>query len=140
MKTCEAPDCLNQVRHGAMCETHAKRLQRGSLLTAPVQPKNRTPRQAFLDAALRYADAAAEDDEEFLRANWALMQAGRRYFLGARGGIGRPLSVDAEEVSRLFRSLKSVRAVARHMGRSASVIHRVLRKTSVYRKFRNTPR
>lgn len=138
VRTCEAPDCFNPVRHGALCETHAKRLQRGSSLTAPVQAKNRSPRQAFLDAVHRYADADDDDEEEFRRADWALTQAGRRYFAGARGGVGRPLSIDAEEVARLFRQLKSVRAVARAMGRNVAVVHRVLVKSPVYRKFRNT--
>lgn len=140
---CEAPECLSPVRSGSLCETHAKRVRRAkgndaTALTAPVQAKNRSPRLAFLDAVLRYADADASDDEAFRRARWALEQAGRRYFAGHRGGVGRPLSVDADEVAALFRQLKSVRAVARHLGRSKSVIHRVLLKSPVYRKFRDT--
>jgi hypothetical protein len=86
---------------------------------------------------LRYADADAGNDEDYRRATWALEQAGRRYFAGSKGGVGRPLSVDADEVATLFRRLKSVRAVARHLDRSVAVVHRVLLKSPVYRNFRN---
>lgn len=137
---CEAPDCLNPVRRGAFCEAHAKRLQRakgGRPSSEPLQARNRSPRLAFLDAVLRYADADASDDEAFRRARWALEQAGRRYFAGAKGGVGRPSSVDADHVVVLFRQLKGVRAVARHLDVSVAAVHRVLSKSPVYRKFRN---
>lgn len=146
MRTCSAPDCLNPVRHGELCDTHAKRAwrarqaegARGKPLSGPVQAKNRSPRQAFLDAVHRYVDADSADDTEFRRARWALEQAGRRYFAGAKGGVGRPRSVDADDVARLFRQLKSVRGVARHLGASKDAVWRALSKSPLYRKFRDT--
>lgn len=132
-ETCEAPDCFRQVRHGSLCDTHAKRQWRGQALSAPVQAKNRTPRQAFLDAVLRYADADAADDAEFRRVSWALEQAGRRYFGRGRGGVGRPPTIDTEAAVRLYRSLRSLRAVARELATTRDAVRRALARGGVRR-------
>ena len=59
---CVVTDCLRPVRHGELCEAHAKRRQREQVLSAPIAPTNQTPRERFLEACLRYAAAACQTD------------------------------------------------------------------------------
>lgn len=73
MRTCSAPDCLRPVRHGELCEAHAKRRQRDQPLSGPIAATNQTPRERFLEAVLRYA--AADSDDEWERSEWVLMNS-----------------------------------------------------------------
>lgn len=131
MRTCSAPDCLRPVRHGELCEAHAKRRQRDQPLSGPIAATKQTPRERFLEAVLRYA--AADSDDEWERSEWVLMKAGARYF--RRAGVGRPPVVDETRAAELFRTLQSVRGVARQLGATRQSVRRALMRAGV-RKFR----
>lgn len=125
--TCQAPDCYRPTRGGrTYCDAHQKRLQRGQPLAPPLdETRNttgldtRTPREAFLDAVLKYANADA--DAEFKRAEYLLMKWGRRYFRGAP-----ELRVDVREVASMVRRVGSIRGAARELGISRNAIRRAL--------------
>lgn len=137
--TCDAPDCLRPTRDGrTYCEAHQKRAKRGQSMSAPLDsaryarsgPDARTPEQRFLDAVLRFADASAEDDEEYRRAKWNLDDAGRRHYGRASG---RPPTIDTSRVVALWWELRSVRAIANQLGRSRDSVRRALARGGVKR-------
>ena len=130
---CVVTDCLRPVRHGELCEAHAKRRQREQVLSTPIAPTNQTPRERFLEACLRYA--AADSDAEWKRSEWVLMKAGARYFRDGKAGVGRPASVNETTAAELFRTLKSVRGVARQLNATRQSVRRALGRAGV-RKFR----
>ncbi len=132
MGLCEVADCLKATRPGRrMCETHAKRLQRGTPMGAPVDESKgpRSLRETFLEAVHRYANA--DSDVEFERAEWRLMDAGRRYF---RTAVGRPPKVPTGDVIRAWQELHSVRAVAKRLGVHRRSIQRALTRAGLRRK------
>lgn len=117
-----------------MCEMHAKRLQRGLPMAAPADEarglRKSDPREVFLEAVLRYANADSE--EEFRRAEYRLFDAGRRYF---RTPTGRPPSRSLGDVIRAWQELHSVHGVARKLGVSRRSVQRALTRAGV-RKIR----
>jgi hypothetical protein len=135
VRTCEAPDCLRPTRNGRYCEAHAKRLQRGASLTAPVK-EARSLRQVFLDAVLRYA--SADSDEEYELAEAALYMAGKKYFATVVRG-GRPPKASPEVVAEVYASWGSVAATARQLAISRQAVARALGKRGA-RKFRTPNR
>lgn len=126
--TCQAPECYRPTRGGrTYCDAHQKRLQRGMSLSAPLDATHntsatqRTPREAFLDAVLKYANANAESDAEFKKAEYLLMKWGRRHFRGPP-----ELRVDVREVASMVRRVGSIRGAARAMGISRNAVRRAL--------------
>ena len=62
---CAAPDCRRPTRGGReLCEAHAKRVQRGQLLSPPIA-EPLSPRGRVLEAALAWVEADSEDDRVY---------------------------------------------------------------------------
>ena len=73
--------CTKPIEAGGLCAGHRKRKVRtGDSTAAPVRRYSRTPFAGIAEAALAYADAAAEgSDEDFKRAEWRFRAALKFY-------------------------------------------------------------
>lgn len=80
---CIVERCPNAARRGGLCWSHAKRRQRHMPVFTELT-KRLAPQEALLEAALRVADAPAEDDGEWTRA-WAQLQHAAVRFVRAAG-------------------------------------------------------
>lgn len=84
MRLCSVIECIEPAgaKTGDRCEAHAKRAQRGQPLTPPLarRPAARdNPLAVLMEAALRFANASAEDDADYDKAVDNLRQAAKRY-------------------------------------------------------------
>lgn len=69
MATCQQTDCYRTARRGGRwCSTHEKRAERDQDMSAPVQPRYESPAERIYEAAYALADAHAESEEAWERA------------------------------------------------------------------------
>lgn len=113
MEPCLVADCERPAapKKGGMCEAHAKRRLRGAPLAAAVRIRGR-PLEALREAALEYADADAEDDDAWRRAEARLMRAAMAY--------SRERALEAARAA-----LAAARAAGVRVGRPRKVTHLV---------------
>lgn len=137
---CEAPECERETREGrTYCEAHEKRRQRGQPLSGEIQPRL-SPRERLHEAAYRFADASSEDDEEWRRADRALMSVARSVGARLHGPsiaegirrarergvrIGRPRAVPLERIRETVEQLGAVGA-ARALGIHRATVNRAM--------------
>lgn len=77
--TCAVADCLEPARpRSPHCEAHYKRSQRGSRVAGAVR-KHESRWATLVEAALKLAEASAENDDDFRRAEHRLRMAAARY-------------------------------------------------------------
>jgi hypothetical protein len=148
---CTAPECEEPTRQGrTYCDLHEKRHQRCrcasaarcQCLTAPKQERL-SPNERLLEAALRMADADAEDDAAFARATRDVLRAARHLQPSAVGELvrqgmaearrrgvrlGRRPSVTPEEAREAVLRHGSIAAAARALGRNRDTISDALKR------------
>lgn len=76
---CDEDDCLLPAERGPKCRGHAARAERGKVRSGPLRERLSSWQQLHA-AALALADADAEDDAEYHRAEQLFRYHGRRYF------------------------------------------------------------
>lgn len=77
---CSEADCRNAAapRH-KRCWAHLKRVTRGQSMSTPLAPAYESPWERLTAAALAYADASDDEEEEFARARDRLRKAALAY-------------------------------------------------------------
>lgn len=76
---CDAAGCGRRVYCGSLCRGHYRRKRCGLPVDVPLRRWGRSGWEALADAMLAYADASAEDREEFRRASHNARVAAVRY-------------------------------------------------------------
>ena len=77
--TCIVAECERPAApHRELCVGHYARKVRGQPLDTPLREWG-NPARALMEAAFAFADAAAEDDDAYVRAWNRLRKAARRY-------------------------------------------------------------
>lgn len=141
---CAVGDCERETREGrTRCDLHEKRWQRGKRgaeLEAPVE-EELTPTGKLVQLALDLADADADDEVEYQRAEAALIRQAKRLAPALAGEairkglerarkngvrLGRPPRIEMETALQLVSALGSVRRTARATGLSRGALSRAL--------------
>lgn len=76
-RTCSIDGCQKAAARGGLCWSHIKRRQRHVDIEAPLRVYGQPSAELVKRAALRYAEAA--DDEEFARARALLLKHAKAY-------------------------------------------------------------
>lgn len=151
---CTVDGCLRRAKRDAsgLCEGHTKRAQRGTTVAGGLLERTSSrytpyasPLERLQEAALRLADADAEDEGAYQRAQDALRKAaeayGRRAIsekvrqalarAKAKGRpVGRPPKVTADQASQMRAATGSNAEAARRLGVSRDTLAKALKRTA----------
>lgn len=139
---CSVADCEKPAAKSGLCWAHAKQRLRGQPLTT-VASRHASPLDRLREAALDYADADADEDAEFGRAEDNLRKAARAY--GVKGAaerirealaaarrrgvvLGRPRKLLPDRALELLSQAGSVAAVAALLDLHPSTVRRAVRR------------
>ena len=138
-KICRAEECLNPAARGEYCWTHVKRNQRGQ----DDAPRGPSRSELLREAAIGMADADADDDAAFERADANLRKAAHTFaFHDIRERIkagmaraatqgrrpGRPPTRDEREIAEVVSAVGSIRRAAALLQCGRATVQRALKR------------
>ena len=145
LEECEIEGCGRPAKSGRLCATHRRRKRLRLPMLAPIRSRARQLEEALTEAAIRYADAAAEDNAEFDAGKNMLVDAAKEF--GRRDHhhriqqglwrrkaaglpIGRPPKLTHAQAQAAVKKHGSRKRAARALGVSRATLLRALKRVS----------